>query len=156
MLGVVSSSAQFFRQIGGTLGVAVFGTIVTNQLQASLDKELGQDVIAQTPPNLLETLEEPRTLLSPDALDRLEAGYLTLGSEGAELFDRAVEAMRLAMSDAVGLVFIASVVVTGLGFLASFFMPEPSRPLRKSWSEEPDHAKAPQGEAGHLEGEPAS
>ena len=156
MLGVVSSSAQFFRQIGGTLGVAIFGTLVTNQLQASLDRELGQDIIAQTPPNLIETLEEPRTLLSPDALDRLEAGFLALGSGGAELYERSVEAMRLAMADAVGLVFIASVVVTGIGFLASFFMPEPSRPLRKSWSEEPDAAKAPQGEAARLEGEPVS
>ena len=155
MLGVVSSSAQFFRQIGGTLGVAVFGTLVTNRLQSSLDRELGQDVIAQTPPNLLSTLEEPRTLLSPDALDRLEAGYLTLGAEGVQLYDRAVEAMRLALSDAVGLVFIASVGVTAFGFLISFFMPEPSRPLRKSWSEEPEAVKAP-SESGRLEGEPVS
>jgi EmrB/QacA subfamily drug resistance transporter len=156
MLGVVSSSAQFFRQIGGTLGVAVFGTIVTNQLQSSLERELGQDVIAQTPPNLITTLEEPRTLLNPDALDRLHAGYLALGDGGADLYDRAIGAMRLAMEDAVGLVFVASVIVTGIGFVASFFMPEPSRPLRKSWAEEPDTAKAPRAEAGRLEGEPAS
>jgi MFS family permease len=156
MLGVVSSSAQFFRQIGGTLGVAIFGTLVTNKLQSSLDRELGQDIIAQTPPNLLDTLEEPRTLLSPDALDRLETGFLALGSGGAELYDRAVEAMRLAMADAVGLVFVASVAVTGVGFLASFFMPEPASPLRKSWADDPDKAKAAQGEAGRLEGEPIS
>jgi MFS family permease len=158
MLGVVSSSAQFFRQIGGTLGVAVFGTLVTNQLQASLDRELGQDVIAQTPPNLIATLEEPRTLLSPDALERLETGFLALGGDGAQLYERAVEAMRLAMADAVGLVFIASVGVTAVGFFVSFFMPEPSRPLRQSWSEEPDaaSAKASQGDAGRLEGEPIS
>jgi len=157
MLGVVSSSAQFFRQIGGTLGVAVFGTLVTNHLQSSLDRELGQDVIAQTPPNLIETLEEPRTLLSPDALDRLEAGFLALGSEGAGLYERAVEAMRLAMPDAVGLVFIASVGVTAVGFLASFFMPEPSRPLRRSWTDEPEAtALAQQSDAGRLEGEPIS
>lgn len=156
MLGVVSSSAQFFRQIGGTLGVAIFGTLVTNQLQSSLDRELGQDIIAQTPPNLLQTLEEPRTLLSPDALDRLEAGFVALGSGGAELYDRAVEAMRLAMADAVGLVFIASVAVTGVGFLVSFFMPEPARPLRSSWADEPDTAEPAQSEAGRLEGEPIS
>jgi EmrB/QacA subfamily drug resistance transporter len=157
MLGVVSSSAQFFRQIGGTLGVAVFGTLVTNRLQSALDRELGQDVISQTPPNLIETLEEPRTLLSPDALDRLEAGFLALGADGAQLYERAVDAMRLAMADAVGMVFIASVGVTAVGFLVSFFMPEPSRPLRHSWGEEPEAAaKGQQSDAGRLEGEPIS
>ena len=153
MLGVVSSSAQFFRQIGGTLGVAMFGTLVTNRLQAALDRELDQDVIAQTPPNLVETLEEPRTLLNPDALDKLEAGYLALGSAGADLFDRAVDAMQLAMADAVGLVFVASTFVTFTGFVVSFFMPEPSYPMRQP---EPEGRMMPQSETGRLEGEPAS
>jgi EmrB/QacA subfamily drug resistance transporter len=136
MLGVVSSSAQFFRQIGGTLGVAVFGTLVTNRLQSALDRELDQDVIAQTPPDLVATLEEPRTLLNPESLEKLENGYLALGDAGADLFDRAVGAMQLALADALGLVFVASAIVTFTGFLVSFFMPEPSRPPRRSWSDE--------------------
>jgi EmrB/QacA subfamily drug resistance transporter len=44
-LGVVTSSSQFFRQIGSTVGVAVFGTLLTNQLNAGLGKILpGVDV----------------------------------------------------------------------------------------------------------------
>jgi EmrB/QacA subfamily drug resistance transporter len=158
MLGVVSSSAQFFRQIGGTLGVAVFGTLVTNRLQSALDRELGQDVIAQTPPNLIETLEEPRTLLNPASLERLQDGYDALGAAGAGLYEQAVEAMRLAMADAVGAVFVASVAVTGIGLVVSFFMPEPSRPLRKSWGEEPEGAAktGASTDPGRLEGEPVS
>lgn len=35
-LGVVTSSNQFFRQIGSTLGVAVFGTLLTHNLTAGL------------------------------------------------------------------------------------------------------------------------
>jgi hypothetical protein len=156
MLGVVSSSAQFFRQIGGTLGVAIFGTLVTNRLQSALDRELDQDIIAQTPANLVETLEEPRTLLNPDALDKLEAGYLALGDAGAALFDRAVDAMQLAMADAVGLVFVASTFVTFTGFVVSFVMPEPANPMRRSMPVEPESKMAPQPETGRLEGEPAS
>ena len=37
-LGVVTSSSQFFRQIGSTMGVALFGTFLTNQLSAGLGK----------------------------------------------------------------------------------------------------------------------
>ncbi|WP_293677938.1 MDR family MFS transporter [uncultured Phenylobacterium sp.] len=44
-LGVVTSSGQFFRQIGSCIGVALFGTILTNQLNASLGKVMpGIDV----------------------------------------------------------------------------------------------------------------
>jgi EmrB/QacA subfamily drug resistance transporter len=158
LLGVVSSSAQFFRQIGGTLGVAVFGTLVTNRLQDSLNRELGQDLIAQTPPNLLSTLEEPRTLLNPSSLERLEAGFNAVGPQGVELYTRAVDAMRIALSDALGVVFFASVLVTGVAFLASFLMPEPSHPLRRSWAEpeEAGKAAARSPEGGRFEGEPAS
>jgi EmrB/QacA subfamily drug resistance transporter len=158
LLGVVSSSAQFFRQIGGTLGVAVFGTLVTNSLQDSLERELGPDLIAQTPPNLLPTLEEPRTLLNPDSLDRLEAGFLGVGPQGAELYGRAVEAMRIALSDALGLVFIVSTVVTAIALAVSFLMPEPSHPLRRSWAE-PEEGREPARagrESGRFEGEPIS
>ena len=35
-LGVVTSSSQFFRQIGSTMGVALFGTFLTNHLNARL------------------------------------------------------------------------------------------------------------------------
>jgi EmrB/QacA subfamily drug resistance transporter len=35
-LGVVTSSSQFFRQIGATIGVAVFGSMLTSKLDAAL------------------------------------------------------------------------------------------------------------------------
>ncbi len=37
-LGVVTSSSQFFRQIGSTMGVAIFGTFLTSNLNAGLGK----------------------------------------------------------------------------------------------------------------------
>jgi hypothetical protein len=44
-LGVVTSSSQFFRQIGSTIGVAVFGTILTSNLNSGLGKIMpGVDV----------------------------------------------------------------------------------------------------------------
>lgn len=44
-MGVVTSSSQFFRQIGSTVGVAVFGTILTNKLNAGLGQVMpGVDV----------------------------------------------------------------------------------------------------------------
>ncbi len=35
-IGVVTSANQFFRQIGSTVGVAIFGTLLTNNLNTKL------------------------------------------------------------------------------------------------------------------------
>ena len=44
-LGVVTSSSQFFRQIGSTMGVAIFGTFLTRNLNEGLGKIMpGVDV----------------------------------------------------------------------------------------------------------------
>ncbi len=39
-MGVAISSRQFFRQIGTTIGAAVFGTLLINNLQTELPKYL--------------------------------------------------------------------------------------------------------------------
>jgi MFS family permease len=44
-LGVVTASSQFFRQIGATVGVALFGTFLTNHLNQALGRIMpGMDV----------------------------------------------------------------------------------------------------------------
>ena len=158
MLGVVSSSNQFFRQIGGTLGTAVFGTIVVNQLRSNLDRELGDELVRATPPDLLATLEEPRTLLNPEALDKLRDGYAALGGAGDGLYDAAILAMRISLADALSVVFIVGFVCTSIGLVVSLFIPE-SGALRSTWDEPEEATSAPDPRAGggphHPEGEPA-
>ncbi|WP_034385241.1 MDR family MFS transporter [Deinococcus sp. YIM 77859] len=41
-MGIATSSSQFFRQIGSTIGAAVFGTLLLNNLHAELPRHLPQ------------------------------------------------------------------------------------------------------------------
>lgn len=129
LLGVASSSSQFFRQIGGTLGVAVFGTLVTTRLHDNLQREIPPDVQAGTPPELLAALDDPQLLLSPDSLDRVQAGFAQIPN-GPALFDVATEAMRVSLADAVTLVFLIGAFVAMAALAISFLLPE--IPLRTS------------------------
>jgi EmrB/QacA subfamily drug resistance transporter len=45
-LGVATSSATYFRQMGASFGVAVFGAILTHQLTSNLTRYFGNDVPA--------------------------------------------------------------------------------------------------------------
>lgn len=94
-LGVVTSSATFFRQIGGSFGVAVFGAVLT----ASITKELPRLLPEGTPTsggNMSSLLN------SPEAIHALPAG----------IRDAVVEALTLAIHN----VFLLGMVVLLAGF----------------------------------------
>ena len=139
LLGVVSSSSQFFRQIGGMLGVAIFGTLVTTHLRDNLRGNLPEGVAA-APPQLLEQLENPQVLLSPTALQRMEEGFAAFGDAGVRLFGETIAAMRLTLSDGLGLVFVVSFVVSIAALAVTFALPEV--PLRTTIDTEEERREA--------------
>ena len=125
LLGVATASTQFFRQIGGTLGIAVFGTIVTARLHEDLLGRLPADVTSAAPPETLRRLEEPRILLSPTALARLREGFdSAFGPDGHALYDRTLMAMRGVLADSLHEVFLIGLLVAVLALVASLFLPE--------------------------------
>lgn len=129
LLGVATSSIQFFRQIGGTLGIALFGTMVTAHLRSGLRAELPTKVQGLPDP-LLARLEDPQVLLSPDALDRLREGFAAIGTEGPRLFSETVGAMRSVLSEGLTDVFLVGFVVGVAALAVSLFLRE--IPLRTS------------------------
>ncbi len=65
-MGAATSSSQFFRQIGSTLGIAIFGTLLTTTLATQLPKYL--------PPSMQQ---------SGASTMKLSAGELQSGHIGA-------------------------------------------------------------------------
>lgn len=73
-IGVATSSTQFFRQIGNTVGVAIFGTLLTLNLTAELPRQLpsmpGEDEGG------LSLSQAQSSAMNRDALRaRIEAGF---------------------------------------------------------------------------------
>jgi MFS family permease len=128
MLGVATASTQFFRQIGGTLGIALFGTIVTAQLRGDLLSRLPGEVTSVAPEETLRQLEDPRLLLSPSALERLRGAFDAFGEGGPALYERTIGAMRGVLADGLHEVFVVGLIVALLALAVSIFLPE--LPLR--------------------------
>lgn len=129
LLGVATASTQFFRQIGGTLGIAVFGTVVTARLHSDLLGQLPTEVTDRAPEEMLRSLEEPRVLLSPEALAQLRNGFGAFGDAGPALYQRAVDTMRGVLADGLHEVFLIGLLVAFLALAVSVFLPEV--PLRR-------------------------
>ena len=105
-IGVATSASQFFRQIGSTIGVAIFGALLTNNLAAAA-RTIGGG--------------RPMTLSDLESLAVKRAAAVSAGSHAAaSALDRASQAIiAVAMQE----VFLAGFLVLAAGFLLTLFIP---------------------------------
>jgi EmrB/QacA subfamily drug resistance transporter len=114
-LGVATSSAQFFRQIGATVGAALFGAILTH----ALTREMG--AVHATGGGRV-TLEQLETT--------------ALGHAGAGAHAMVVDpAVKTAFSAAMSYVFLAGAAIAVLGLIIVLLIPE--LPMRRFAPPEP-------------------
>lgn len=128
-IGEVTASLQFFRSIGGTIGVAILGTVMTTRFQSTFDSKLPADVQQQVPGPMLATLHNPQALLSADATAQMQHAFAALGSQGQALFDQTMQALRSSLAVAITDLFIVTAIAMSISLLATFFLRE--IPLRK-------------------------
>ena len=136
-LGVATSSGQFVRQIGSTMGVALFGALLTSGLTAELDR-----LSAATPGVQVERLELSdlqRMAMERDADPA--AAEARLSDPQARAVDHVV---RQSFSTAVvhGIVFSLAVLI--IGFVLMLMIPV--MPLRER-AAPPARAGPPEPEA---------
>lgn len=107
-LGAATSANQFFRQIGGTLGVGVFGAVITARVRAGLPALL--EGVGPLPDASAAALADPNLLTDPVRLAAVrDALTPTLGVGGVA----GVEAsLRGLLGQGVSEVFLLALLVT--------------------------------------------
>ena len=115
-LGVVTSANQFFRQIGSTVGVAIFGAVMTHVLSVEMAKAGGGG----------------RRL----SLDELQAVALSATKSGLGASSVTVDPiLRIAFSQAIVDLIWVGAGIAAVGFVAVLLVPE--LPLRGRGHMEP-------------------
>ena len=132
MLGVVTSSIQFFRSIGGALGTAVLGSFMTMRLGNWLSNSLSQEAVDAMPATAVERLRDPQALMNPGAMDQIRelAGE---GEGGAEALAVVVEGLRTALAAAMHDVFLLGLGIAVVAAVITLFLRE--IPLRETIAE---------------------
>ncbi len=123
MLGVATSASQFFRSIGGTLGVAVFGSVLVSRFRPSVQAALPPEIAAGLPVDRLAGLDNPQALFSGQAGTALRENMVQAGlsAQGADVL---LDAVRQGLATSLHEVFLLGVLVVGLGLLVSLLLPE--------------------------------
>jgi len=108
-LGTATSLNQFFRAIGGALGVAIMGAVLTSGLTTQLMKAAGASGV-MTADQAESLASNPNALIDPAAKASLPGGILPV--------------LQDAMAAAIHPVFWVVVVVCVLALIASLFLPK--------------------------------
>ena len=115
VLGAVTAMTGFCRNIGGAIGVAVVGTALNAHLASQIGRLTPPEVAAAVPAETLARFQDPQTLLDDGALTEIETAFGALGADGPGLFERMLDNMTLALSDAITLTFLLSALVALAG-----------------------------------------
>jgi len=142
MMGLTTSLNQFARSVGGTIGVAIMGSILTRRLSDELATGLPPRVANEAPPQLLAALQNPRVLLDDGALQRLrDEGFGAIfGADGSALFDQTIASMKDGLASAITDVFLFAAVLAAISVVISLFLREVR--LRSSFEAAPEQGEA--------------
>lgn len=111
-LGVATSLNQFSRSIGGAIGVALMGALLTASLATELTKaaaSTGSMTVAQAQ----EFASNPNALIEPSAK--------------AAISPETLDVLQSALARAIHPVFWAGAVTAALGLIVVFFLPSEKR-----------------------------
>jgi hypothetical protein len=129
VLGISTSTMQFLRSLGGTMGVAVMGSLVNSTLASELVTNMPPRVRESVPPTLLDQLRDPQFLLSPEQLGAVRGAFEQLGPQGAQLFEMSILAVRTSLATAIADAFWVAVLVMLACVVVGAFLKEV--PLRR-------------------------
>ncbi|MGX1193524.1 MDR family MFS transporter [Metabacillus sp. SLBN-84] len=151
LLGVATASSQLFRSVGGTVGVAIMGTLLNSRMQdkmASMGSAGDTNQMAASPElaGKLESLQNPQLLLDHEKLDGLKN---TLPPEAVPFFENVIRQLQDSLSYALSGVFIFVTITMALAILLTFFIKE--IPLRSA-KDQPSVKKEKTLKTGELQG----
>jgi EmrB/QacA subfamily drug resistance transporter len=144
-LGVVTSSVQFSRSIGSTIGISVLGAIVANVFAssfASAQSPALRRVLAAAAAQKHAIPTDPQVLVNPATQQQILAGFKAfLGPQtGTALFDQFISTVSGSLLDGVRASFFAMLVMALAALVATLFLKE--IPLRTT-NAEPAAGEAP-------------
>jgi EmrB/QacA subfamily drug resistance transporter len=122
-LGVASSQIQFWRQIGGTIGTAVLGSVLAQRLPLHIREQVASlHIPSQISGFVSGGGSNPQTLFDPAQIAARRAQAGALGPQGAAIFDQVLHAIRVGLASTLHEVFLYGAAVLILALIASVFL----------------------------------
>lgn len=120
LLGVASSQVQFWRNMGGTVGTAILGSIFAHEVH---DRVAEQIAALKLPPQASGLLQQSggsaQSLFDPTKLAGTRAA---LPAQAQPLFDQVVHAAQVGLANALSNLFLDGAIIVGVAIVISVFL----------------------------------
>ncbi len=117
-LGIATSLNQFSRSIGGAIGVALMGTVLSAGLAVELNRVAAADSSLMTTERAAELAANPNALIEPQAR--------------AALAPNVLDALQEAMAISIHKVFWVGTILSAMALLVCLFLPRGTNANLKS------------------------
>ena len=119
------SALQFIRQMGGTLGLAIMGSIVNQQLKTKTAADVPASALASIPAQFRSQITNPQALFS-DAVHNAFAAIPNPGVRNLLLQNLQVirNGVKLALADSIHVAFELGLATLLLALVLTFFIKE--------------------------------
>ncbi len=122
-IGEVTAALSFFRSMGGTIGLAVFGAVLINSIGPNIHANLPAVLKPLIPASKLNGFGQS------SGGGSLQTLFAHFGAQGAVLAQQFEMAVRVGLAQALSELFLFGAASMALGFVLSLFLRE--IPLRK-------------------------
>ena len=116
-LGIVTSSLQFFRNMGATVGTAVFGYILRTNMMSGF-KSLD---LSGVPARVANALANPRTLADERILNSMRS---RMPAQSLPMFNDLVTRAKAILVHSIDMVFILSIGIVIVALIATLVLKE--------------------------------
>jgi EmrB/QacA subfamily drug resistance transporter len=119
-LGVVTSNIQFFRNVGGTIATAIFGSILASRLTPNIQAQV---TALHLPASFTSTFKiggSAQQIFNPA---NLAAARAAVPAAARPLFDQVIVAVKAGLAVTLHEMFLIGVVALLISLVVSVFMP---------------------------------
>jgi EmrB/QacA subfamily drug resistance transporter len=142
-----TSSLQFLRQIGATLGLAVLGTVMNDTFRTNFAADVPARALAQVPPQVRGSLTNPQALIQGGAASGLKHVH---DPQVLMALHQILAGIRLDLTQSIHQVFVIGLVLAVAGFIVGLLIPEVPLQSTAAWRAEGAAARAGRTESSVL------
>jgi energy-coupling factor transporter transmembrane protein EcfT len=126
LLGIAVAATFFMVALGNAVAPAIMGTAMNSTYGKNLEKLLPAELERHIDRAHLESLADPRVLMSQDAMKELQNAFNKNDGQGAVLFNQTVQAIRSSMQSGLRVLFLVGSAALFVAFLLILTIPEVS------------------------------
>jgi hypothetical protein len=123
-LGQATAVLTFFQQIGGTLGLAAMGSVLSAAYAPAFHAVLPPGLAQRLPGPYLALFDNPQALLSPSLLAQLHTAAAASGPAAVDALDAILGAVRSGLADSLHDVFVVALGLMLAGLVCVLLLRE--------------------------------